>query len=166
MDTENTTAVETAPVEDTRTDAQKKAAEILAARAAGKPTKADVQSPKVPKEKKERPPAAPKGNIGYRFLRDLDPATDKLNNQQSVLMDAMLGLRKTEGELKDVFLRKDLLEKVTMEDLKSRQPTERVFGFYLNSWKKNIEATDKKAAIPALLEVVKIVDAPVAPVAG
>lgn len=148
--------------EDTRTDAQKKAAEILAARAKGKPQESGLAAkstanPKPPKEKKEKAPAAPKGDIGYRFKRDIDPAIDKLNNQQTVLVNAMLELRKTDGELKDVVLRKELFEKVTSESLKSRQPAERVFGFYLNGWKKDVEATDKKPAIPALLEVVKIV---------
>ena len=147
-----------APVEDTRTEAQKKAAEILANRAKGKPAK-DKAEEAVAKPKKERAPAAPKGNIGYRFLRDIDASVDKFNNQQNVLIAKMLELRKPDGELKDVFTRKELLESLTPEDLKSRQPVERVFGFYLNTWKKNIEATDKKAAIPALLEVIKIVEA-------
>jgi superfamily II RNA helicase len=152
--------------EDTRTEAQKKAAEILANRAKGKPVPSGLAArstanPKPPREKKVK---APKGIQGYRFLRDLDQSVDKLNRQQGVLIKAMLEHRKADGELKDVVLRKDILENVTMEDLNSRQPVERVLGFYLNLWKRTQPAilkedgSVKKAEVPALLEVVSIVE--------
>lgn len=160
--------VEAPAPEDTRTEAQKKAAEILAARAKGKPASTPtVTEPSKPKEKKESKPRAPSvmgGSIGFRFLRDLDPTVDKLNRQQGVLMEALLKLRKTEGPLKDVVLRKELLEVVTADSLNSRQPVERVLGFYMTGWKKDIEATDKKPAIPALFEIVRLVEATPAPV--
>ena len=138
-------------------DAQKKAAEILAARASKnaevKPT-ADkaTKEPKAPKEPK------PEGLLktAYRFLRDVDPALDKPNRQQNLILTAMLKLRGTEGDLKDVVVKEDLMKELTAEYLGTRQPPDRVLAFYLNGWKKDFEGTDKKPAVPKLLEVIKI----------
>lgn len=141
-------------------DAQAKAAEILAARK-GKVASAQkaVKEPKAPKEPSE--PKAPKaeGTIktGYRFLRELD-ANDKLNNQQKIIIDEMLKLvdNNPESPTNGIVLREPLIEALKNSTMVTRQPYDRVFGFYLNSWKKDIEATEKKPAIPALLEVVKV----------
>jgi hypothetical protein len=133
--------------------AQAKAAEILAKRGKKAPKtegEAEVKVPKAPKA-----PKAPPAKVGYKFLRDMDEH-DKLNNQQKILIDAMLRLRGTEGDSKDVVVRSQLISEVTPEMLKSRQSTEAVLGFYMNGWKKGKEATDKKPAIAPLLEVVKI----------
>lgn len=140
-------------------DAQAKAAEILAARSKGKTkTAKEPKEPKAPSEPKE--PKAPKveGVIktGYKFLRDIDPTVDKLNPQQSIIIAEMLKLRGTEGQLQDVVLREPLMKALQESAMVTRQPHERVFGFYLNSWKKDTEGTEKKAAIPALFEVVKV----------
>lgn len=136
-------------------DAQAKAAEILAARTKGKKAAApkaegaEAAAPKAPK---------PEGLIktGYKFLRDVDPQLDKPNRQQSIILEEALKLRGTEGELKDVVLREPLIEALKASKMETRQPHERVLGFYLNGWKKNFEGTDKKPAVPALFEVVKI----------
>jgi hypothetical protein len=108
-------------------------------------TPAKVKEPKAPKVK---------AKIGYKFLRDIDPATDKFNNQQTVLMDAMCRLADKDG----VVSREQLLTEVTMETLKSRQPAERVFGFYLNGWKKDVTKGegDKARTIKALLAPVQL----------
>lgn len=168
MNTENQN-VETVSAEATQSiadapqqnEAQAKAAEILAKRAAAKKGRADAAKAEAPKgqadgEKSTAKPKALTGRIGIRFLRDIDPQIDRFNNQQNVLIQAMMKLRKTEGDDKDIVYRDELLQEVTSETLNSRQPAERVLGFYMNTWKKNIEATDKKPAVPALFEVVRV----------
>lgn len=143
-------------------DAQAKAAEILAARGKGKEAKV-AKEPKAVKESKE--PAEvkapkPEGLVktGYKFLREIDPAIDKLNTQQKIIVDEMLKLvDNTEGSATNgVVLREPLIKALQESSMVTRQPHERVFGFYLNGWKKSFEATEKKPAIPALLEVVKV----------
>lgn len=113
---------------------------------------ASVEKPvKAPKE-----PKAPKvkAKLVIKFLRPVDASIDRLNNQQKVLMDAMVKLADKDG----IVDREALLNEVSSEALKSRQPAERVLGFYMNSWKKDVVKGEgeKARTIPALLAIVNI----------
>jgi hypothetical protein len=106
--------------------------------------------------KEPKAPKAPKVKavLGIKFLRPIDATVDKFNNQQKVLIDGMLKLANADG----LVNREQLLLEVTAEALKSRQPAERVLGFYMNSWKKDVVKGEgeKARTIPALLSVVNM----------
>jgi hypothetical protein len=115
---------------------------------AGEPVNAEVKAPKAPKVPKV------KAKLGIKILRPIDAGVDKFNNQQKVLIDAMVKLANADG----IVDREQLLLEVTSESLKSRQPAERVLGFYMNGWKKDVVKGEgeKARTIPALLSIVNI----------
>lgn len=129
-------------------------AKANAAELMDQPATAGVTAEKEPKAKKE--PKAPKApvKLGIKFLRPFDASVDHLNNQQKVLMDTMLKLANADG----IVDREALLNEVSSESLKSRQPAERVLGFYMNTWKKDVVKGEgeKARTIPALLTIVSI----------
>ncbi len=105
------------------------------------------------KEKKVKEPKAPKASVGYKFLREIDGAKDKFNNQQQVLINAALKLADADG----VVSREAWLNEVTPEALKSRQSTEAVLGFYLTSWRKGkVNEKDESKSVAPLFETVAL----------
>lgn len=159
-----------APTAAEENDAQAQARKILEARkaktaAAPKEEGSTETKAKAPKEPKE-PKVA--GKRAYKFLRDLD-ANDKLNNQQKMVVDAMLKLVKNEGDEKGLVYHDELLAELGEVLPGSRQPTVRVIAFYMNSWTKTVAATEKKPEIAPLFSRVTVVfkaKAPEAPAAA
>ena len=120
---------------DMGTDQEVRSSEVRSSEA-GEKTPGTEKAAKTPKVASK---------MGYKFLRDINPATDKFNNQQTVLINAMVKLAKD-----NVVSREELLLEVTPEALKSRQTTASVLGFYMTKWRKGTtnEKNPEKSMLP------------------